>query len=86
MYLTKHSMQDIPNATRESFKCNKWYTDKEMTGLLRMIKHVLKTKSVKLKMFLDNEQEFVRKIKGLCDASFSSDKDSIRSVTGYLIF
>ena len=86
IYLIKHSRPDVANCTRDLSKCNKSATQVHMTGLLRLLKFILDTRNAKLKIFPNNKDEKVWEIKGITDASFASNKETRRSVTGYLIF
>ena len=84
VYLVKLSRPDIANATRELSKGMKTATEVHMKGLMRLCKFELDTASAKLKLFPSGTKN-MWELQGMCDASFAGDKDTRRSVTGYLI-
>ena len=85
LWLMKHSRPDIANAIREASKVMDGATRKHWKYLLRIIKYVLETKEKKLRYTLKKEKKQKLTIQGFCDSDYAGDRDSRKSVTGYVI-
>ncbi len=85
LYLTKHSRPDLSNSTRELSKVMDGATPAHMKELKRIIKYVLNTPNVRLRIepTMDEQQWH---LKALCDSDFAADKDTRISVTGYVVY
>jgi hypothetical protein len=83
----KHTRPDISNATREASKVMDGATYGHYKYLLRIIGYVLNTKDRKLKYkkWTSKDDSNVY-LKAFCDSDYAGDKDSRRSVTGYVIY
>jgi hypothetical protein len=85
LWLMKHTRPDIGNAVREASKVMDSATEGHMKYLLRIIKYVLLTKDRMLKMKPIGSQDKTILI-GYCDSDYAGDKDTRKSVTGYVIY
>jgi hypothetical protein len=86
LYLVKHSRPDIANCVRELSKVmmdraghNHW------KSLLRAIRYCEVTKDHVIQIF-NTEKEKRVKLEVYCDSDYAVDKETRRSVTGYVIF
>ena len=90
MYLLKHSRPELSNCIRELSKAMQGASEDHLREMKRIIHYMLHTKNKGLKMEpIIEEDETGRvkhKIKGICDATWSSDKDDGRSVSGFIIY
>ena len=90
LYLLKHSRPELSNPIRELSKAMHEPNIDHMKELLRVIKWVLNTPTVGLRMRPEvernSEGKVIWKIHGMCDATWGSDPDDGRSVSGYIIF
>ena len=86
LWLSKHSRPDISNATREATKVMDGATRAHYKYLLRVISYVIGTKHTKLMIKPTKNEKLVWTIKGFCDSDFSGNKDTRKSVTGFIIY
>ena len=87
LYLVKHSRPDIANAVRELTKCMDKGTLEAFKELLRVIKFVADTKDLGLKMFPTiGFMALVWEILLLSDSDWAGDKQTRRSVSGFIMF
>ena len=84
LYLVKHTRPDIANAVRELTKLNDGPTASAMKELFRVIKYVLDTEHLGLKMSPDSEDMW--SILAFSDSDYAGDKETRISVSGYAIF
>lgn len=87
LYLVKHSRPDIANAVRELTKCMDKATPEAYKQLLRCIKFVEITSTLGLKieptLF---GREIVWKIVVFSDSDWAGDKQTRRSISGFIMF
>jgi hypothetical protein len=86
LHLVKHSRPDIANATRELSKVMDGATEGQWKELRRLMKYVVDTKWKGLKMVPDMNKEDVWSIKGFSDSDYCADKETRRSITGFIIY
>ena len=88
LWLMKHSRPDICNATREASKVMDSATMADYKYLLRIIKYILSTKDRKLKFSVAEIKEggINWEVVAFTDSDFAGDKDTRRSVTGFIIY
>ena len=87
LYLVKHSRPDIANQVRELSKALDGPTEACIKEMYRIIKFVLDTKDVGLKMFPDNfDEEFKWKIQVYTDSDWAGDRDTRLSVSGFVLY
>ena len=86
LFLVKHSRPDIANATRELSKGMSATNKAGLKELLRVIKYVIDTKSLGLKIEPRIEQSEHWRMVVFTDTDWAGDKDSRRSVSGYIIY
>jgi hypothetical protein len=84
LYCTKHSRPEIANAVRELSKCLSAPTEAAFKEMLRVIKYVLDTADLGLKLQPVELIEWF--IKVYSDSDWAGDKDSRKSVSGDMIF
>jgi Reverse transcriptase (RNA-dependent DNA polymerase) len=84
LYLVKHTRPDIANAVRELTKLNDGPTASAMKELNRVIKYVLDTEDLGLKISPDSDDMW--SILAYSDSDFAGDKETRISVSGYVIF
>jgi hypothetical protein len=84
LYCTKHSRPEISNAVRELSKCLSGPNEAAFKEMLRVTKFVLDSADIGLKLQPVMCDEWF--IKVYSDSDWAGDKDSRKSVTGYLIF
>jgi hypothetical protein len=82
LYLLKHSRPDLSNSVRELSKVLDDTEETHYKAMKRCIKFVLDTKAKGLKIAPDAGKEMLT---GICDASFAPDKNTRRSITGWMI-
>ena len=87
LYLVKHSRPDIANAVRELSKVLDGPTPRAMKEMKRIIKHVLDTENLGLRI----EPEIVDKdsmwrMVAFSDSDYAGDSDTRKSVSGYVIY
>jgi hypothetical protein len=85
LYLVKHSRPDIANATRELSKVADGATQAHFKYLLRVIKYVLDSGEVGLKLKPKKKGEMFY-LEGISDSEYASDKDTRISVFGYILY
>lgn len=86
LYLVKHSRPDIANAVRELSKVMDGATPAAFKELKRVIKFVLDTKDLGLKIEPQSEKSETWKLVAYSDSDWAGDKDNRRSVSGYIIY
>jgi hypothetical protein len=86
LHLVKHSRPDIANATRELSKLMDRATEGQFKELKRLIKFVVDTKWKGLQIKPDKLNEEVWAIRGFSDSDYCADKETRRSITGYVIY
>ena len=86
LYLVKHSRPDIANAVRELTKVMDKATDRDMNEMLRLIKHVLDTKDIGLKIEPKALNTLLWNIVMWSDSDWGGDKDNRLSVSGMALF
>ena len=90
LYLLKHSRPELSNPIRELSKAMHEPNTDHVKELLRVIQWVIQTPTIGLKMKpevdKDADGNVIWKIKGMCDATWGSDPDDGRSISGYIIF
>ena len=87
LFLMKHSRPDIANVTRELSKVMMNPTPCATKELKRVIKYVLDTKNLELKLcpnIVDKEGEFVLKL--YSDSDWAGDKETCHLVTECCVF
>jgi hypothetical protein len=85
LYLIKHSRPDLSNAVRELTKVMDGATEAHWKMMLRVIKYVIDTEYLCLKMSPENTNKLFE-IEGFSDSDFAGDKMTRKSVYGYIIY
>ena len=87
LYLVKYSRPDIANGVRELSKVMDGACEDDYKRMLRMIKFVESTKNKCLVMDFNGKQkeEFIH-VKAFCDSDYAGDKETRKSVTGFMIY
>jgi hypothetical protein len=85
LYLVKHSRPELSNCVRELAKVMDGATQAHVKSLMRAIKFVLDTKEKGLVMEPDFKN-FKWVIESYCDSDYSGDRETRKSVTGYIIY
>ena len=87
LYLVQHSRPDIANAVRELSKVLDATTPTAFKEMKRIIKYVLDTKKLGLKIEqqIQNKDSMWR-IVGFLDSNYAGDKDTRTAVGGYIIY
>ena len=85
LFLVKHTRPDLSNSTRELSKVMDKATEGHMKELCRVIKYAINTKNKGLKLRPEDTDD-KWKIKAYSDADFAGDKETLISVTGYVIY
>jgi hypothetical protein len=86
LYLVKHSRPDISNAVRELSKVMDGATEAHMKDMYRVIKYVFDTKDRCVRLDPQNTDEDEWIVEAFSDSDYGGDKDTRKSVTGYVIF
>ena len=86
LFLVKHTRPDIANAVRELSKVLDGTTPRAMKEMKRIMKYVLDTKNMGLKIEPVIEKALMWKIVAFSDSDFAGDKDTRRSVSGFVIY
>ena len=87
LYLVKHSQLDIANTTRELLKLMSMALEANWKKLLRVIRFVLKSKTVGLKVEPKLEEGHEQwKMKIYTDANWAGGKETRVSVSGFVLF
>jgi hypothetical protein len=84
LYCIKHSRPDISNAVRELSKCLSRPNGAAYKEMLRIIKYVYDTPELGLRMEPEIKDEW--EVKVFSDSDWAGDKDTRKSVSGYLLF
>ena len=87
LYLIKYSRPDLANPVRELAKCMDKAHPAAWKELLRVIKFVLDTKTKGLKMepkMMTKELQW--EVKGFSDSDWAGDKETRKSVSGFILF
>jgi hypothetical protein len=89
LYLLKHSRPELSNPIRELSKAMSAPNTDHLKEMLRVVKWVLQTPNIGLKMKPKVEKDeagnIIWKVHGVCDATWGSDPDDGRSITGYAL-
>ena len=85
-YLVKHSRPDISNCTRELSKVLDGSTPASYKEMLRVIKYVLDTRTLGLKLCPTGKQNEPWNITCYTDSDYAGDEVTRRSVSGYVIY
>ena len=86
LWLVKHSRPDIANPVRELSKCLDGATQASFKEMLRIIKYVLDTKDMGLKMEPTSHQDGPWELICFSDSDYAGDADTRRSVSGYILY
>jgi hypothetical protein len=86
LWLMKHSRPDIANAVREASKVMDGATKAHWKYLLRIIKYILSTRNHTLQYTVNDNHKYGIHMRGLCDSDYAGDRDTRKSVTGYVIY
>ena len=86
LYLVKHSRPDIANAVRQLSKVLDGSTEASYKEMLRVIKYVLDTKTLGLKIEPTMTKGEPWDIVCFTDSDYASDPVSRRSISGYIIY
>ena len=86
LYLVKYSRPDIANPVRELTKGMKEATPGALKELKRVLKYVIDTKDIGLKLAPEITGKVEWKIVLYTDSDWAGDKDSRKSITGYALF
>ena len=85
LFLIKHSRPDISNSVRELSKALDGATGHAWKELFRVMKFVMGSKDLGLKI-CPNMEEPMWNLKVYTDSDYAGDKDTRKSVTGYVIY
>jgi hypothetical protein len=83
LYCIKHSRPEISNAVRELSKCLSGPNETAYKEMLRIIKYVKDTPDIGLRMEPQISDEW--NVEVFTDSDWAGDKDSRKSVSGYII-
>jgi hypothetical protein len=86
LFLIKHSRPDINNAVRELTKVMDTATDINRYQMYRLMKYVIKTRNRKLLLNPNMDENGNWSMRAFCDSDFAGDKDTRRSITGFIIY
>jgi hypothetical protein len=86
LYLVKHSRPDISNAVRELTKVSDGATPAHWKAMLRVIKYVIDTKMLALKLKPNYSKDKKIYIEAYSDSEFAGDRETRASVYGFVIF
>jgi hypothetical protein len=84
LYCIKHSRPEISNAVRELSKCLSSPNPAAYKEMLRVIKYIYDTPDIGLRVVPKISDEW--EVKVYSDSDWAGDKDSRKSVSGYMIF
>ena len=85
LYLLKHSRPDLSNSVQELSKVMDGATKGHLKAMYRVIKYVIDTKDWRLRMATDKGTNNEWRIKAYSDSDYAGDRDTRRSVSGYII-
>ena len=86
LYLVKHSRPDLANPVRELSKVMDGATNFHLKELLRIINHTLNNETLSLRMRPGSQYGIMWILKGLCDSDWGQDKETRKSITGFIIY
>jgi hypothetical protein len=87
LYLVKHSRPDIANAVRELSKALDGTSDAAYKELMRVLKYVLDTKRLSLKMEPKSEKDETGwSIVAFSDSDFAGDSETRISIAGFILY
>jgi hypothetical protein len=88
LYLVKHSRPDISNAVRELTKCMDKASPEAFKEMLRVVKFVLDTRTMGLRLEPDmtGGDKLVWKLVLYSDSDWAGDKQTRKSVAGFVMF
>ena len=86
LWLVKHSRPDIANPVRELSKCLDGATSASYREMLRVIKYVLDTRDMGLKMIPTSDRNGPWDLVCYSDSDYASDPETRRSVSGYILY
>ena len=86
LYLSKYTRPDISNGIRELSKNMDRASTNDLGALMKMIKYVLETKERGLKMRPIQNVKDIFTVLGYCDSDYATDRDTRKSVTGYIVY
>ena len=86
LYLVKHSRPDLANATREFYKANDGANPAANKVLLRVVKYVLDTDMLGLKIEPMGNSNKSWEIVCFSDSDYAGDPVSRRSISGFIIY
>jgi Reverse transcriptase (RNA-dependent DNA polymerase) len=84
LYLVKHSRPDLANSIREFSKVLDRAEQSHWKELLRMVTYVSLSRNKELCLFPDKNGTWMLEV--FSDSDYSGDKDTRRSVSGYVIY
>ena len=85
LYLTEHSTPDIANIVHELSKSIDGASKLQFREMLRVIKFILDTKDLGLKIVLTLHNG-IWKLEAFSDSDFANDRETRISVNGYVIY
>ena len=85
LYLTKHSRPDIANAVRELCKVLDGATEGSYKEMLRIIKYVLDSRHLGLRIEPEGRVGSAWNIVAYTDSDYATDPETRRSVAGYVV-
>ena len=85
-YLVKHSRPDIANSVRELSKVLDGSTPASYKEMLRVIKYVLDSRQLGLRLCPSGERNEPWNITCYTDSDYAGDSQTRRSVSGYIIY
>ena len=86
LYLVKHSRPAIANIVRELAKCMSGASPEALKELMRVIKFVLDTPNYGLHVQPNIVEDGIWDVVVYSDSDWTGDKDSRRSVSGYIMY
>ena len=86
LYLVKHSCPDIANATRALSKVNDSANPATYKELLRVIKYVINTEMLELKIEPTENYNKPQEIVCFSDSNYVGDPVSRRSISGFILY
>jgi hypothetical protein len=86
LYLTKHTRPDIANPVRELSKTLDQPSPAAYKEMLRVLKYVMDTKNLALKIQPEMGEENVWTLIAFCDSDFASDRETRISITGFILY